>query len=207
MILPIEEFVRITGLAVHQISENQYGGINEVEFKALKNIVNNHRFINFNSGIAHVTAQKGLYLRNETIPNEVVGEELLGITPSEQDLKQKKVYPAPPNWNLAVRVDKAKISRLYNGPAFDTKLAQIVAHELCHSVNVAHHGEKGQDPGLFSGDKNCIMRYEGLKEVPGTALCTLEVGAHKGRGSCAFQIRISGRKNPDFAIRGYPIRQ
>ena len=205
--LPIEEFVRITGLAVHQISENQYGGINEVEFKALKNIVNNHRFINFNSGIAHVTAQKGLYLRNETIPNEVVGEELLGITPSEQDLKQKKVYPAPPNWNLAVRVDKAKISRLYNGPAFDKKLAQIVAHELCHSVNVAHHGEKGQDPGLFSGDKNCIMRYEGLKEVPGTALCTLEVGAHKGRGSCAFQIRISGRKNPDFAIRGYPIRQ
>lgn len=203
--LPIEAFVAATGITVHQISESQYSPIIGVNDKTIKDWgFTNRRFINFNYGLGHETHQKGLYLRNEIIVNDVVDEEILGLTPSEKDLKQKKVYPAPPNWNLAVRIDRAKISRFYNGAAFDAKLAQIVAHELCHSVNVAHHGEKGQDPGLFSGDINCIMRYEGLKQAPGTTLCTQQAGAHKRRGSCALQIRVSGRVDPANITRGYP---
>jgi hypothetical protein len=203
--LPIEAFVTATGITVHQITESQYSSIIGANEKMEKDWgFTNRRFINFNYGLGHATHQKGLYLRNEIIVNDVVGEEIFGLTPSEKDLKQKKVYPAPPNWNLAVRIDRAKISRFYSGATFDAKLAQIVAHELCHSVNVAHHGEKGQDPGLFSGDINCIMRYEGLNQVPGTTLCTQQAGAHRDRGSCALQIRVSGRADPANIARGYP---
>lgn len=211
--LPIDEFVRVTGIALHQISEKQYGPIDETQFASIKDyVLLNRRFINFNNGTAHVTAQRGLLLMNVNIPTE----GLAGFTPAEKQKTKEEEVPAPPNYNLYVGVDREKIRRICSnsrtdGLVFDTKLPQIVAHELCHALNVYHHGEKKHAIGLTSGNLNCIMRYDNYNrsdETPGNLLCIGIEGANaeKGRGKCLKQIRVSGRIQTEYP-GGYPKRE
>ena len=211
--LPIDEFIRITGLNVHEISEKQYAGISAAEYETIKKYVMvNHRFINFNNGTAHVTAQKGLFFRNVNIKE--VG--IVGLTPSETKEEGDEETPAPPNYNVYVGVDREKIRRICDAVktdalVFETKLPQIAAHELCHALNVYHHGEKKHAVGLTSGNVNCIMRYDNTDrsdETPGKSLCTGVDGANNklDRGRCALQIRVSGRIDKKES-RGYPRRK
>lgn len=211
--LPIDKFVQVTGIALHQISDKQYGPINEAQFANIKEyVLVNRRFINFNNGTAHVTAQRGLLLMNLNIAT--VG--LAGFTPAEKQKTMDEEVPAPPNYNLYVGVDREKIRRICSnsrtdGLVFETKLPQIVAHELCHALNVYHHGERIHDIGLTSGNLNCIMRYDNYNrtdETPGTLLCIGIDGANveKGRGKCLKQIRVSGRIDAQYKS-GYPMRE
>ena len=213
--LPVESFIKATTIPVHQINSTQYSSLDQKYFdKNLKKTKHNRRFINFNHSIAHVTNQKGLWLTDETI-NDRDGHIILGETPSETDEDGDNITPAPPNWNLAVRVDQAKIIIECNKDPNDalvlnTKLPQVVAHELCHALNVYHHGEVS-DGGLASGDINCIMRYDNMRlknERPGTTLCTEVKGANnaKDRGKCYFQLHVSGRMQPN-QTKGYSTKK
>lgn len=214
--LPIKQFISITKIDVHEISEEQYGPVEKNYFDKIKKgnaSDTNRRFVNFNFGIGHITAQKGLYLLDSALA-EVKGAkgQIMGYTPSELESVTASAIPAPPNWNVKVAVDKAKILLICNKDPLDkldpvTKLDQVVAHELCHALNVYHHGEGNE--GLISGDINCIMRYDNYgrtDEVPGKTICDKIAGADekKKRGACALQIRIAGRV--DVGAHGYRTR-
>jgi len=211
--LPVDAFVRITGIALHQISDKQYGPIEATQFNAIsKHVLTNQRFINFNNGTAHVTDQKGLLLLNV----KIAAEGLVGFTPAEKKKVKDEEVPAPPNYNQYVGVDLEKIRRICanskkDALVIETKLPQVVAHELCHALNVYHHGEKMHEIGLTSGNLNCIMRYDNYDrsdETPGTLLCIGVDGANakNDRGRCAKQIRVSGRIDPKYP-GGYPMRE
>ncbi|MBC7872499.1 MAG: hypothetical protein H7Y01_00810 [Ferruginibacter sp.] len=216
--LPLDSFMSAAKIPVHEITSTQYGPLEDGYFeKNLKKKAKkyNIRFVNFNFSIGHVTNQKGLWLSNEVIPNRG-GMSILGETPSETDEGGDNITPAPPNWNIAVKVDRAKIiAQCAKDPndalVEETKLQQVVAHELCHALNVYHHGEVS-DGGLSSGDVECIMRYDnmgGRNEIPGTILCTAVKSANntKDRGKCAFQLRVSGRWDIKNPTKGYPTKK
>jgi hypothetical protein len=200
--LSLTLYASVSGLDVHEISENQYGG-------------DNFRVINFNNSIAtHVVDQRGLKLINAG--NHAT---LLGIAESLGALE-----PTIPNFEKEIRVYRTKVERvcqLRNLPDCNAKLNAVVAHELLHGNNVCHHGEGDETrensfdlrQGLRSGNVSCVMRYDNVgtiirgfnPEAVGTSLCNSATGtgynannqafgdAKDKRGNCRGQIRISGK--------------
>ena len=186
--LDISLFTSLTGLEVHEVKvENIYPDTNE----------DKARCINFNATVGsptHIVNQRALRLVDAG--NNKSG--LLGIACPDNTCN----YPgtvAPPNWIYDIRVYTGVIIEKADKKGYDDKLkqAQVVAHELCHGINICHHGDGDLNKeadfdlinGLCSGDFDCIMRYDnsgthnmgkkGDKVIPetiGNKLCTSKVG-------------------------------
>ncbi|MFL5741113.1 MAG: hypothetical protein ACJ75B_12900 [Flavisolibacter sp.] len=197
--LPLNLFREQSGLSVHEISEPQFESIHS-------------RVVNFNfNQQTHTLNQKGLYLVDKgTHP------ALLGIANTTTG------HPAPPNFVESIYVYQARIKTFSGAPRnidFNSKLLQVVAHELGHGCNVYHHGEGNpadptnfnQQHGLRSGNISCIMRYDNVDvnhvEAIGNSFCTSATGtganANGGfgdanvnlcRGNCQAQFRVSGKE-------------
>lgn len=191
-------FKSATSLQTHEVNKDQLSVSSSIYY------------INFNDGTAHDIYQGGLRLVNGGYSSK-----LLGIA------KTTTGQPAPPNWVKKVIVYKTSVTRKCTRSNLNlaTKLKQVAAHELSHSVNVYHHGEKKNDNsnlvgGPRSGNMSCIMRYDNLgttREAIGSILCTGGAGtgtnagggfgnATTGRGNCKAQVRISG-KNTSYPKR------
>jgi hypothetical protein len=220
-------FRQVTGLDVHEINVRQY-------------ISDEKRIVNFNVIPGkHLTDQMGLYLYDgKTHP------ALLGCAWNNIKLSGI-IRPTPPNWQdsivvyrtstehavAAINEEVSKINKdlakakkpLLKELAVDVKLSKVIAHELCHAVNICHHGEG--DPsvkndhdnvnGLRSGNMDCIMRYDNtgttvagyFPEDPGKSLCVSPAGtgynpdkfghAATGRGNCQNHLQVT-------AINGLP---
>ena len=202
--LLMDIFDTITGLDLHKINAELYNG-------------NEERTINFNFGSGHQDfVQKGLWLIDGTGENlinlcePVVKDDsdpvvLLGICcpvkiVNKAKSRQEIEKPGPPNLVKKVVVYKGRIvqNALNRGYNVIEKEKQVVAHELCHALNVYHHGERNMTPGLASGDRTCVMRYDHIggvrNDVIGVNLCNAIGGANDeyGRGNCKLQIRVSG---------------
>ncbi len=205
--LPLDLFISLTGIKPHFITEDQFDGTES-------RLINGNKFTpNWD-----VCEQRGLWLVDEDPGKGLLGNTTVGTISSA----------APPSWVYKVQVGKAKLvnwcAERKMTDLYDQKLKQVVAHELCHGCNVAHHGEEPAEAptmkhGLRSGDWHCIMRYDntevGLPEPIGTTLCTSGRGtgvnarnggqsrgdARKGRGDCQRQLRISGRSK-DYRRKG-----
>jgi len=119
------------------------------------------REINFNHGRHHGGTQHGLWLR------EFTQAGLYGMSCA--------VSMAEPNGPPRVKTHVCINKRLCNGrrePA--NRLAGVIAHELCHGLNIWHHGEglnhncsdgtwnlsANRVNGVQSGDTTCLMRYD-----------------------------------------------
>ncbi len=205
--MPIDLYVDISGLDVHEITTEQY-------------ISHEKRFVNFNfNKTTHLNyEQRGLHLKDHGSHSS-----LLGIAYSTTG------QPTVPNAEIEIKVYttkiKAVVDKVNKGVAekdklvYSDKLAAVVAHELLHGNNVCHHGEGNQDVegsfnavhGLRSGNIDCVMRYDNagtpisnIPEKPGTDMCTSAAGtdfnaggqhfgdAATGRGNCKGQTRVSG---------------
>ncbi len=175
-------FRTVSALAVHEITEDQYEG-------------NTKRWVNVNHHTAHADDQRGIYLHN--IP---LALGLLGIA-----VPIGGSWPAPPNYNKEVDVDKADITRwaIAQGIAAPASINWVVAHELSHACNTYHHGEHPRGGtnfdrvhGLRSGDVACIMRYNNVgtalpapnnPEAIGTILCPAQAGTGFNAGGNNFR--------------------
>ncbi len=185
--LDISLFTSLTGLEVHEVKvENIHPDTKE----------DMARSINFNSTVGsptHIVYQRALRLVDAGY-----NSGLLGIACPDNAC----IYPgtvAPPNWIYEIWVYTDAITEKSKVKGYDPKLklAQVVAHELCHGINVCHHGEgdlnKDADfdiiNGLRSGDFDCVMRYDnsgthnlgkkGDKVIPetiGSKLCISPIG-------------------------------
>jgi hypothetical protein len=159
--LPMDLFL-LSNLSIHEIGPDEY---------ARDDSAPNPAYINFNtSGFGNLGPQHVLRLINKNLG----GDGKLGVTGD--------TIPGPPGsihggW---VRVDAAECLSTKWGQA---ELLTTVAHELAHGCNVSHHGGgdytgacfsyNGSPPlpdgygeisvkgGVNSGEKDCIMRYEG----------------------------------------------
>jgi len=156
--LDISLFKTVTGLEVHEVAEENILP-DAYQMKA--------REINFNcndGSLTHLVGQRGLRLIDaEDNPG------LLGIACPSKECPLPGTT-ATPNWIYEIRIFTKAINRGVKARGYDPKLklAQVVAHELCHGINICHHGEgnpniKGdfeKPHGLRSGDINCVMRYD-----------------------------------------------
>ena len=206
--LDISLFAPLTGLEVHEVKAEN---INPDSKGA------GARVINFNATVGsptHIVDQKGLRLVDAGY-----SKGLLGIACPDNVC----AYPgtvAPPNWIYEIWVYTDAIIEKAKAKGYDAKqkLAQVVAHELCHGINICHHGEGDLNKdgdfqkinGLRSGDINCIMRYDNSgiavlekkddKNIPepiGNKLCTSAVGTGYNETSNlpGFGNADSGRGN------------
>ena len=216
--LPIHLFRTQFGYNVYQIQEKHY----------FSNTGDNARTINLNSKTAKHGLQKGLRLVAGGTRNGIMGIICATNTCRIDDPAN---YPKPPNWIFRAEVYRTSIQRFCQHRNqrlrlnYNTKLAQVTAHELGHGLNTYHHGEGNTTAprvkeGLCSGNMSCIMRYDNIchrREDIGSILCTSNAGtgtnaqdpchvanncfdhADKGRGNCKAQHRVSGRstKYPD----------
>jgi hypothetical protein len=209
--LNLNLYTSVTGLDLHEINDSQY-------------VNKDTRVVNFNfTPATHIVDQLGLRLivDPDSSHSGLVGYTFTTVTPEG---------PAPPNWvdHISIYTTRLQTACTRKNIVYATKLAQIIAHELCHGNNVFHHGEGDAQidvqadalHGLRSGDVGCVMRYDNTgttiagfrPEVIGSALCTSAAGTgynaqgqHFGnaaakRGNCTGQIRISG-KNAGFPRR------
>lgn len=203
--LDLGTYSSVSGLQVHEISEQQY-----VDDRT--RVVNP----NFNTS-THIVNQMGLRLIDKGRHATLLG---VAVMTTRQ--------PAIPNQGIEVRIYGEKIAEVCRRKGIQgqlaAKIAAVTAHELLHANNVCHHGE--QDPevensfnlkqGLRSGNVSCVMRYDNVgsvirgfdPEAIGSDLCSSAAGtgynangntfgdAGTGRGNCRGMIRVSGRGNP-----------
>jgi hypothetical protein len=161
---------------VHVIEEEEY-------------INNSRREINFNfDPNLHYTppageefrVQKGILIKKGIPSDTTTNGEQLGIRGGIRG-------PAPPNWILRVEIYPANIRRfsIRRGVNFEEKLSQVCAHELCHAINVWHHGgATNACHGSRSGSMDCFMRYDNrlpriprfIPEALGSILCNSNLG-------------------------------
>lgn len=206
--LDISLFRTITSLNVHEINEENMLPDSKNELA---------RVVNFNYKIGsptHTTNQKALRLVKLKY-----NSRLLGIA-CETGICPMPGTSAPPNWIYEIRIFADKIAEVCKLKGIDpkVKLTQVVAHELCHGINICHHGEGNPNiegdfnkvNGLRSGDVNCVMRYDNsgksVKETPGIYLCSDPAGtgyntnsdqpgfgnADARRGNCLKQMQVTG---------------
>lgn len=186
--LDISLFTTVTGLEVHEV---------KAENILPDAVGDDARSINFNftkGSPTHIVSQRALRLINAGTSTD----DLLGIACPDNACK----YPgtvAPPNWIYEIRINKDAIFGKEKLKGYDPKLklAQVVAHELCHGINICHHGDGDLNKetdfdminGVCSGDIDCVMRYDnsgthnmgknGDKVIPetiGSKLCISPVG-------------------------------
>ncbi len=188
--MPTDYFEAGSELIIHFITEKQFWK-------------KENRAITFNKTSHSLERpQKGLYLNDGGSSSTLHGiaQSLTGC-------------PAPPYWIKEVTVYKTSIGGAYKEPELTKKMSQVTAHELGHSINVYHHGER--DLGnLRSGDMACVMRYTKTKEPIGSTFCTDLDGNPKNktygaaytgtpaaynRGKCKLQFRLTN-------LDGYPQR-
>ena len=119
------------------------------------------REINFNHGRHHGGTQHGLWLR------EFTRAGLYGMSCAVSMAEPN----GPPRVKTHVCINKRLCTRRKE-PA--NRLAGVIAHELCHGLNIWHHGEgrnhnctdgtwnlsANRVNGVQSGDTTCIMRYD-----------------------------------------------
>ena len=205
--LDISLYKTVTALEVLQVkAENILSDSKKSDF----NVIN----FNFHAGSpTHLIDQKGLRLIDA---GDNAG--LLGIACADNSCPLPGTV-GPPNWIYEIRIFTKAIARkcTVRGQVYivyKTKLAQVVAHELCHGNNVCHHGDGNPNiegdfnkiNGLRSGEYNCIMRYDnsgtkilpgGAAEIPGNILCTGPLGTEyntPGRRP-GFESAAQGRGN------------
>ncbi len=181
--LDISLFKSVTGLEVHQIkAENLLPELYKEDARAIN--------FNINKGSpTHLINQRALRLVDG---GDYSG--LLGIACGASDCPPPGTV-APPNWIYEIRIYSTAIARACSlrGMNPKEKMAQVIAHELCHGINICHHGEGNPNiegdfeklHGLRSGDINCIMRYDnagkkitlqGTAETIGSDLCSSPEG-------------------------------
>lgn len=135
----------VTGLDIHILYlEDLFNGTDKRE-------------INFNHGRHHGGLQHGLWLRNKNMPG------LYGMACGGTN--------GPPKNKTHICINVA-VNTAAGEPA--NRLANSIGHELCHGLNIWHHGEGGNhncgdgtwnytansQGRLTSGNINCIMRYD-----------------------------------------------
>jgi hypothetical protein len=140
--------LNVTGLDIHLLFVPEF-------FKGVDT-----RVVNYNHGRHHGGEQHGLYLRNFNDP------ALYGRSCGAGN--------GTPKVKTHVCINVADCSAGYEPP---DRLRVTIAHELCHGLNIYHHGEGGNskfpdpnNPGrdltanakgkLTSGDMDCMMRYD-----------------------------------------------
>jgi hypothetical protein len=194
------------GIETHEINEVEYinNATREVNFNFNPKL---HPVAIVNKVATPAPVQKGLYLHKGTKRENYLGK-------TESELGKEEL--SPPNWTKSVNVYADAIKDFCKNKkiSFNKKLMQVTAHELCHALNVYHHGDNGMNNkhSLRSGSVRCIMRYDnedpvvqGLKpERIGDNLCRTTSGngynsndAQFGncaakRGRCFFKLRVSG---------------
>jgi hypothetical protein len=122
------------------------------------------RVINYNHGRNHGGIQHGLWLRNFDLPRAGLLGRSCGIRPG--------IGNGTPKVKSHVCIDVAENTRPGSHP---TGLPCTIAHELCHGLNIWHHGSGGNhncsgggwinfpsnpQRKVTSGDTACFMRYE-----------------------------------------------
>jgi hypothetical protein len=123
------------------------------------------QIINFNATSHTIGKQHGLRLVNENLAGIWYG---VGFG----DWSKFAADQFIPKYINRIAVDKSEVNKI----SIANKLAQIIAHELGHGVQMPHHGEPNPntcndashtdgltyDPqgGFTSGDTACIMRYD-----------------------------------------------
>ncbi len=193
---------------VHDIYEEEY-------------VNNTRREINFNfnsdlhpvgsiagfPGTAPV--QKGLFLRSAITTTA-------GLNGNIESLNN---LPAPPNWVRRVNIYRANVLAfsIRRGIRFPEKLSQVVAHEICHGINIYHHGQGVNNlHGLRSGDMRCIMRYDNrLPRIPGyiperigSILCNSDQGTgYNALVPCFPDLPVNRCFGSAAANRGFCIRK
>ena len=135
----------VTGLDIHILYlEDLFNGTDKRE-------------INFNHGRHHGGLQHGLWLRNQNMPG-LYGRACGGAN-------------GPPKNKTHICINVA-VNTAAGEPA--NRLANSIGHELCHGLNIWHHGEGGNHAcgnaswnftansqgRLTSGNISCIMRYD-----------------------------------------------
>jgi hypothetical protein len=198
-------YFKETGLEVHLILENKY--INQSKPLPIDNP--DSRRINCDCGYGHGGDQHAIALRvDEKIGEHVAkacgqpGAQMEQILKQyEEDKKAGKVTKAvvwtPKHWEMpgTPKMISHVCIRLSKCQDHPNRLKQVVAHELAHAVNVAHHGEvpKGAETqthphkdtnhgsctydlagGITSGDPTCVMRYDSV----GDGWCVVTNGKH-----------------------------
>jgi hypothetical protein len=115
------------------------------------------REINYNHGRHHGGTQHGIWLRNQNMPG------LYGMSCGGDN--------GPPKNKTHICINVA-VNTGAGEPA--NRLVNSIAHEICHGLNIWHHGEGGEhedvvggyrftsnrEGKLTSGDMGCLMRYD-----------------------------------------------
>lgn len=186
----------LSQLDVHLINNNQFADIIRAN-KTTPRVIN----FNFTNARLHETDQSSIRMINGGR-----NDKFLGLTETVNN------HPAPPNWVKEVNIYTQSIANMARLKAlnYNNKLAQVIAHELCHANNVYHHGEGDernqgnsfydlpQFGGLRSGNFDCIMRYDNVgtpvpntpqPEAIGSLLCTSHVGTGYNKPDTTFNRR------------------
>jgi hypothetical protein len=190
-------------IAVHVINEKEY-------------IDNSSREINFNfDPNLHYTPpageefriQKGLLIKKANTAEQGLLGYTFAIPPHPDE-------PGPPNWILRSDIYTANIQNFSTrmGVNLADKTNQVCAHELCHALNVYHHGTgtndaKGRNTchGLRSGSMDCIMRYDNLTptvkgfipEQIGNILCNSRTGTgYNAHEQCVLPADPDAQNGP-----------
>jgi hypothetical protein len=196
--LPTNLFESTSRIIVHRINEKQF-----IKKKKYYTVIN---FNYLKSSKSHIVDQCGLQIMVGT-PTEGFAGWTYTTTGN----------PTPPNWvKKIVLKSKADIKKtcVAKNLNFNSKMNQLVAHELAHGVNVYHHGEMKNNNkllmhGLRSGHLGCIMRYDNIDKFKGEFIGNIfcdgvngtgdflnriygSANYANGRGTCLNQIRISG---------------
>lgn len=220
--LPIDKFRTATNLEVFEISEPQY-------------VSKNIRVVNFNfNPLSHVVDQMGLYLFDGKRNGKYMGKAFStddnpGRPNDERGIAvyMDRITEIVNSINKEIADENARREKIKAGTGTlkpldkPDKVATVVAHELCHGLNVCHHGEgdeakeydlQTRDP-LRSGDLSCVMRYDNHNkegtgwypgyhpETPGNTLCTSPAGTGYNANNRANRDADPGRGNCTGQIR------